>query len=247
MCERRKPYKTDTQHKINLSGYHWGSLQMGDLSDKVVLDNACGTGYGSSFLAKKAKKVIGIDISEEAIEYSRKNFKEENLEYLVMNSESLSLPDNSFDHVISQDTIEHVPNDELFLEKISRVLKKNGTLIIFTAQGKGKAFKPENIYHIREYTKDEFDKLLSKYFREIKFFGRRKGESLKSVENEMNKVRKYDPFYLRRIIPRRIRHLLGSFLTRRKLDISLNEILLQHIDYLEDVREDTNLIAVCRK
>jgi len=36
---------------------------MGDLSDKVVLDNACGTGYGSSFLAKKAKKVIGIDIS----------------------------------------------------------------------------------------------------------------------------------------------------------------------------------------
>ena len=51
---------------------------------KVVLDAACGTGYGSSLLLDKgAKKVIGVDISKDAIDYCNQNYKKENLEYLL--------------------------------------------------------------------------------------------------------------------------------------------------------------------
>ena len=44
------------------------------LKGKVVLDAACGTGYGSNMLAREAERVCGIDISQEAIAYANENF-----------------------------------------------------------------------------------------------------------------------------------------------------------------------------
>lgn len=42
----------------------------GFIQNKVVLDIACGTGYGSNFLRKAgAKKIFGVDISAETIEH----------------------------------------------------------------------------------------------------------------------------------------------------------------------------------
>lgn len=39
--------------------------------DKVVLDIASGTGYGSYELAQVAKEVIGIDVDKESIELAK--------------------------------------------------------------------------------------------------------------------------------------------------------------------------------
>lgn len=39
--------------------------------DDVVIDIACGAGYGSSILSKRCKKVIGVDRSAEAVRHSR--------------------------------------------------------------------------------------------------------------------------------------------------------------------------------
>ena len=40
------------------------------IKDKIVLDIACGSGYGSDYLLKNgARKVIGVDISKETVEY----------------------------------------------------------------------------------------------------------------------------------------------------------------------------------
>ena len=40
--------------------------------NKIVLDFGCGTGYGSYFISKIAKKVIAVDISKEAIDSCKK-------------------------------------------------------------------------------------------------------------------------------------------------------------------------------
>ncbi len=50
---------------------------------KVVLDIASGTGYGSFELAKAAERVIGVDISEDAVAYAQATYPAPNLEFVV--------------------------------------------------------------------------------------------------------------------------------------------------------------------
>lgn len=51
----------------------------GNIDDKLVYDLYCGTGTISQIFAKKAKKVIGIEIVEEAVEKARENASLNNL------------------------------------------------------------------------------------------------------------------------------------------------------------------------
>ena len=51
--------------------------------NKIVLDIASGEGYGSFVLAKNADFVYGVDISEEAITYAKKNYRKDNLELAI--------------------------------------------------------------------------------------------------------------------------------------------------------------------
>ena len=66
----------------------------------TVLDAACGIGYGSTILAKKAGAVLSVDCSNEAIDYCKKYWNKDNIECMVLNLEdnfnlSLSLCFNS--------------------------------------------------------------------------------------------------------------------------------------------------------
>ncbi len=53
--------------------YEKGLSLLGDISDKTVFDLYCGIGSISLFLARKAKKVIGVEIVPEAVEDAKKN------------------------------------------------------------------------------------------------------------------------------------------------------------------------------
>lgn len=53
--------------------YAKGLSLLGDIADKTVFDLYCGIGSISLFLAKQAKKVIGVEIVPEAIEDAKKN------------------------------------------------------------------------------------------------------------------------------------------------------------------------------
>ncbi len=53
--------------------YEKGLSLLGDISDKTVFDLYCGIGSISLFLARKAQKVIGVEIVPEAIEDAKKN------------------------------------------------------------------------------------------------------------------------------------------------------------------------------
>lgn len=89
------------------------------------MDATCGTGYGSSLLLEKgAKKVIGIDISKDTIDYCNHNFNKENLQFKIDDCRKLNLENLYFDVVVSFETLEHLSEPELFLSEIKRVLKK---------------------------------------------------------------------------------------------------------------------------
>ncbi len=245
--ERREAYPTDTQHIVNLSGYVWAADQLGDLSRMRVLDIACGTGYGSDYLAGRAHMVVGIDRMPDMILGCRTQYPSTCIAFLPMDGAALGFRSGTFDAIVTQDTIEHVPDDHRFVSELSRVLCKGGLLVLFTPHGKQRGQTPDNPHHLREYTPEELKDLLSDHFKSIRWYGRRQGARLKTAEGNMDTVRRWDPIGLRRLMPRRLRHRIGSLLSRAQGGVALNEIGTDDIQYVEGTWADTNLIAVCVK
>ncbi|MCX7861686.1 MAG: class I SAM-dependent methyltransferase [Bacteroidales bacterium] len=136
------------------------------VSNKVVLDIACGTGYGSYFLSNKAKYVYAIDINAEVIETNKKKYIKDNLEFVSANAESIPLQDKSIDVVISYETIEHLNNPQSFLSEVKRVLKDSGLLVISTPNKKMSEINNiQNPFHVKEFYREEFCNLISSYFK----------------------------------------------------------------------------------
>lgn len=61
---------------------------------KVVLDAACGEGYGSELLMEQAELVFGLDIDEESIELAKKKYIYPNLKFLTGSIANLPFEDN---------------------------------------------------------------------------------------------------------------------------------------------------------
>lgn len=129
---------------------------------KKILDISCGEGYGSYLLSKwGSKEVIGIDISDEAIRKANKNFKNENLKYIVQDATKLTeLEDNYFDLIVSFETFEHIKKCDEYLKEVKRVAKKDATIIISCPNDY--YYYPNesehNPFHMRKYTFDDFKK-----------------------------------------------------------------------------------------
>lgn len=142
------------------------------VKDKKVLDAACGSGYGSYLLSQVAAEVHGVDISSISIEYAKSKYSKSNLHYYVSNVSQLEFEDESFDIIISFETIEHLYNQTDFLREMRRVLKKNGVLVISTPNKLNYTDKSQNInpFHVKELYKNEFSELLSKEFRYYNFY-----------------------------------------------------------------------------
>jgi 2-polyprenyl-3-methyl-5-hydroxy-6-metoxy-1,4-benzoquinol methylase len=79
---------------------------------KEVLDIGCGEGYGSSFMAGYAKKVLGIDYNETVIDYARDKYSKPGLNFLVLDINNLDTLDKKFDVICSFQNIEHIRDTE---------------------------------------------------------------------------------------------------------------------------------------
>ncbi len=86
-----------------------------------VLDVGCGSKPYQEFF--KNCKYTGLDV-----EMSRKRFGEKVDVYFQGNE--LPFETGSFDAAVSFEVLEHVPNTDLFLNELNRVLKPNGKLLL---------------------------------------------------------------------------------------------------------------------
>ena len=149
------------------------------VNGKKVLDIACGSGYGSSYLLSKgATAVFGGDVSKEAIEYAQGHYHKNNLSYQWIDANKpLPFPDSFFDVVVSLETIEHLENPDAFLGECKRVMRSGGTFVCSTPNkeampvNKSDPEKPANPFHLKEYRIEEFQQLNGKYFQDIKMYG----------------------------------------------------------------------------
>lgn len=137
------------------------------VSNKIVLDIASGSGYGSEILAQAgAKKVIGIDIDERAVTEAQKRYGSNQIEFKVGKTiegvEKLDLSDNSIEVIACFETIEHIKDYKGFLQELARVLTAEGVAFISTPNRD--VFGQKNPFHIKEFTKNEFIEELQKHF-----------------------------------------------------------------------------------
>lgn len=155
---------------------------------KKVLDCGCAGGYGTNFLSQFSEKINAIDLSGEAIAFAKKNFPAKNIDYFQMDATKLKFKNSQFDVVVSFEVIEHVKNQDNYLNEISRVLKAKGLYIGSTPNAKVFA-SINNPFHEKELVLEEYRDLLKKHFSSVEIFGQKHKESF--FEKALKKIRVY--------------------------------------------------------
>jgi len=92
-----------------------------------LLDIGCSAGYHTRHLARKAKRVVAIDVDRVALEVARRRVKSSRVTFLHYDGASLPFADASFDAVSMLDVLEHVRDRAGLVAEIVRVLRPGGT------------------------------------------------------------------------------------------------------------------------
>jgi 2-polyprenyl-3-methyl-5-hydroxy-6-metoxy-1,4-benzoquinol methylase len=208
-----------------------------DCRDREVLDAACGVGYGTARLAEVARLAIGVDLSEEAIEYARRRYSAPNVEYRVADLLALDLPDASFDVVCSFETIEHLGQPEAFLAHAARVLRADGVFVVSTPRVDETTASPDNPFHTLELSRDDFEAMLGRHFGAVELYGQHR------IQTRRHRLlQRADVLGLRRRLPfvrRASRAVAGT--------PSMDEVTADEIEITRDALDSASeLVAVCR-
>ena len=152
--------------QIKLEHLHRYALALPFVKEKVVLDIACGDGYGTSLLAKSALKIEGVDIDYETIKYASKKYKDQKLKFTVGDILNIPFEKNYFDIVVCFETFEHVDEHDKLLNEIKRVLKDDGILIMSTPEKSvySDSRNYSNKFHKKEMYLNEYEDLLRSQF-----------------------------------------------------------------------------------
>ena len=112
----------------HLAVYDWIARQ---LAGKRVIDMACGEGYGSEVLARRAGEVVGVDANPEAHDHARLRYVRSNLRFERGLVETFGEPE-SCDAVVFLQTIEHVHDPVAVLEHLRSLLAPRGVAYVST-------------------------------------------------------------------------------------------------------------------
>ena len=106
----------------------------------AVLDLGCGQGLQTQLLASSCAEVVGIDVSPTAIAQARVSIRfspvRSRLRYHCGPLETAGLPADYFDRVFSFCVLEHIPNLDVVLAELLRVVKPGGD-VHFTVDSLG--------------------------------------------------------------------------------------------------------------
>lgn len=134
--------------------------------NEKVLDLGCNDGAITNEIAKKGNDVLGVDLEEVIEKVAKKKYP--HLKFVAHDlSQKFPWTDGSFDVIVALELIEHIPDDDLFLQECFRILKKGGKLILSTPNAAYFLFRAMLLFgkfhefsrHIHYYT---FETLIKK-------------------------------------------------------------------------------------
>lgn len=138
--------------------------------DRDILDVGCGVGYGSRHLAiHGAKSVLGIDISEAAIDHAKSQYAHEKVIFRSVAAQKFT-SEATFDLVTCFEMIEHIVEQDAVLDMIRSCLKETGVLAISTPRPDAEM---RSDYHEKELELDEFLSMLKTRFRHVSTYSER--------------------------------------------------------------------------
>lgn len=160
---------------IELEHYHRYFLALTLADGKDVLDIASGEGFGSEILSRRARSVVGVDISPEAVAHAAAHYVRANLRFLQASATAIPLPDHLVDLIVSFETIEHLVEHDAMMAELKRVLRPDGCLIISSPNKLVYTDRANhrNPFHLRELYTQDFRRLTLRYFANIRHYGQR--------------------------------------------------------------------------
>jgi SAM-dependent methyltransferase len=149
--------------------YQWIAERIGS---QDVVDMACGEGYGSDVLARRARTVVGVDANPEAHEHARLKYTRPGLSFERDMVETWS---GESDAVVFLQTIEHVQDAPAVLRHFKSMLRPGGvayvsTPNVLTLAPKG-AERSGNPWHVYEYRAEEYREMCRSVFPNVELFG----------------------------------------------------------------------------
>jgi len=133
-------------------------------SGTTLLDIGCGEGFFLFNAANAGYITKGVELSQDAVAYAREEFglDVENKPFEVM-----KLPENYFDVVTMWQVLEHLPYPLATLEKVHRILKTGGLLVVSTpdiggipAKVLGKRWWDITKLHVNQFTVETLKAIL---------------------------------------------------------------------------------------
>ena len=156
-------------YRRHLAVYEWIAARC---AGRRVVDMACGEGYGTAVLARRAPWVTGVEANPEAYEHARLKYAEPGVRFVRDMVERYA---QECDAVVFLQTIEHVHDPAAVLRSFRAMLRPGGvayvsTPNVLTLAPEG-AQKSDNPWHIREYRAEEFRELCEGCFEEVELLG----------------------------------------------------------------------------
>lgn len=104
---------------------------LGEVADLRALEIGCGVGEFTELLAQRGAAVTGADVSSVAVEATAERVRSfPRADAVVADICALQFPDETFDLVVSLETIEHSGDPKLALAELVRVTRRGGRLIV---------------------------------------------------------------------------------------------------------------------
>jgi 2-polyprenyl-3-methyl-5-hydroxy-6-metoxy-1,4-benzoquinol methylase len=125
-------------HDAKSPWYKLVSEYLPSVEGQRILEMACGRGGFSRLLAARGARMFGADFSSTALQIARgKSAGAEaqrgaRLELTRADAQNLPYAGNSFDMIISCETIEHLPDPAVALREMARVARPGGRLFLTT-------------------------------------------------------------------------------------------------------------------
>ena len=153
----------------HLAVYEWIAERCAGLD---VVDMACGEGYGSDVLGRRAARVTGVDANPEAHEHARLKYTRPGVEFV---RDMVELYAEPCDAVVFLQTIEHVQDPQAVLDGFRRMLRPGGAAYVSTPNvltlAPPGAERSGNPWHVREYRAEDFRELCEASFDSVELLG----------------------------------------------------------------------------
>ncbi len=119
--------------KENIYAHFKNNKKINSLHGLSILDIGCGGGLLSEPFCRLGAKVTGIDASIKNIKVAKVHAQKSKLKikYICSSPEKLKL-NKKFDIVLNMEVVEHVDDLNVFIDKSSRFIKKNGLMFVAT-------------------------------------------------------------------------------------------------------------------